>query len=319
VSDMNPDVALPESVVDLPSDNHSPDAAQDDGNPSDSAAEGIDLDEPVSLDDLEAQDDQDGNPEDEDDGEGEEEPEVIEFDFGGNKYVVKASDITPEAAEGVQKFAKDIWADFTKKSQVNADQARVLKERMEVLEKIETLGGEALNAFTRGKSIKAEIEQLSTVNLQQLWQSEPDRARQISDLLSAKQAELQGIIQTVEQYEGQITHERQAELERRAQEGTQLLDRKFKGFSKEIAPKLERYVQENGISAHEASQWSLSPVIAEFAYKAMLYDQMRVAGKPKAAPKATSNPVKAMKNGGGAKGGGSNMSFEEVKKAMGIR
>lgn len=320
MSDLNPDVAPNESVVDLPSDNPSPEAAQEVGNPSDSAAEGLDLDEPVSLDAIEDEGNQEGEPEGEDDGEGAETPEVIEFDFGGNKMAIPKGAVPEELAQQIDKFSKDIWADYTKKSQVNADQAKALKARTEVLEKIETLGGEALNAFTRGKSIKAEIEQLSTVNLQQLWQSNPDRARQVSDTLAAKQAELQGIIQTVDQYEHAITNERQVDLARRADEGKQLLDRKYKGFSGEIAPKLERYVQENGISADEATQWSLSPVIAEFAYKAMLYDQMRAAGKPKAAPKSTPSPVKSMKGGVSSKSTDPNkMSMAEIERALGYR
>jgi hypothetical protein len=182
------------------------------------------------------------------------------------------------------------------------------------------LGGEALDAFTKGKSIKAEIEQLSQVNMQALWQSNPDQARQLSDRLSAKQAELQSIIQTVDHYEHTIIQERQAELARVAEEGKQVLDRKYKGFSVEIAPKLEEYAMKNGIPEDDARLWAANPTVTEFAYKAMLYDQMQAAGKPKVTPKKAA-PVRSMPNKGANKQSTdpSKMGFSELGKILGIK
>lgn len=305
VSDETLDVAPEESVVGLPSE-------YEDG--------------PVSLDQPADEEAEPEAEEAEDEAEPEAEPEeteeeeLLEFDFGGNKFSVKKGDVPPELAEKIGEFSKDLWADYTKKSQANAEIQKSLKAREEVVEKITTLSTEALEAFSRGKQLKSEIEQLSTVNLQSLWQSNPDRARQISDALAAKQAELQSIIQTVDQYETDIQQTRQAELERRAGEGRQVLDRKYKGFSTEIAPKLEEYAVKNGISPDEAKTWALTPVVAEMAYKAMLYDQMQSVKAPKSTPKPAT-PVRAMKNAGANKGAVSqnNMSFSELGKILGIK
>jgi hypothetical protein len=323
VSDTNLDVVPQESVVDFPSEYQAPEAEAEAGEPAETPAQDAgDDEEPVSLDgpqDEAEEADADGDTEPEEDGE--EADEVVVFDFGGNKLEVKKGEIPPEVAEKVDQFSKDIWADYTKKSQINADTAKAIKAREESLAKVESLGGEALDAFTQGKHLRTEIEQLSAVNMQALWQSNPDKARQLTDLKAAKQAELQSIIQYVDQYERQLDHARQEDLARRSEDGRTKLDRKFKGFSTDIAPKLEKYVQETyGMSADEASQWAISPDVTEMAYKAMLYDQMRAANKPKATPRPAS-PVRSMPNKGGAKGATNpnEMGFGELAKVLGIQ
>lgn len=321
MSDTNPDVVPTESVVDQPSDYEASKAKPVAETPAADLA-ASDEEVPVSLD--APKEEPEAEPEGEPEGEAEEteeEAKTIEFDFGGNKLAVKASDVAPEVVEKLDKFSKDIWADYTKKSQTNAETAKALKARTEALAKIETLGGETLNAFARGKSIRAEIEQLSAINMQALWKSNPDQARQLTDLKAAKQAELQSIIQTVDQYERSLDQTRQDDLARRSEEGKAKLDRKFKGFSSEIAPKLERYVRDTcGLTAEEAASWALSPDVTEMAYKAMLYDQMRAANKPKATPK-DAKPVHSMPNKGGAKGAvnPNDMSFGELGKLLGIQ
>jgi hypothetical protein len=324
VSDENLDVVPQESVVDLPSGN------QDNVD---------DWEEPVSLDGPAPEEEAESDPKQDEveaDADGEqseeneeaetecdddsEDTELIEFDFGGNKLEVKKADIPPELAEKIDSFSKDIWADYTKKSQINAETSKQLKARVESLEKIETLGGEALNAFTRGKQVRSEIEQLSQVNMQEMWRVNPDKARQLSDALSAKQAELQSIIQNVDQYERQIDAARQEELARATEEGRQILDRKYKGFSSKIAPKLEAYAVQNGIAEADAKAWAANPTVAEFAYKAMLYDQMQAAGRPKVTPKPAT-PVRSMKNKGANTNSAdpSKMGFSELGKVLGIK
>lgn len=327
MSDTNHDVVPQESVVDLPSTHEAtePEAELVEIPEEAEVPEPDAEEEPVSLDGPDA--DPESSEEDvseDDEGEAEEDSEetaeIIEFDFGGNKLEVKAGDLPPELAEKVDTFSKEIWADYTKKSQANAESAKSLGARADALDNIETLTGAALDVFSRGKGIKAEIEQLSTVDMQALWQSDPDRARMLSDTLSAKQAELYGIIESVDQYEQHISSARQGELARRADEGKQILDRKYKGFSSDVAPKLEAYAVEQGVPEAEAKTWASNPVVAEFAYKAMLYDQMQKAKTPKEAPK-TAKPVSAMKNKGGNRNSSNpnDMSFSELGKVLGIK
>lgn len=327
MSDVNPDVAPQESVVDSP-DNYEATTEETTATVEPEATE--ELDEPVSLDEAPEAEEPESVEEptetetDEAETEEGEEPEAVEmreFDFGGNKLEVPKDSLPPEVADKVDQFTKDLWADYTKKSQANAETAKAYKARTEALDKIESLGGEALDAFTRGKSIKSELEQLEAVNMQALWQSNPDKARQLTDLKAQKSAELGEIIQAVDNYEAQLGEARQAEMSRLSQEGEATLNRKYKGFTEKVAPKLEQYAQEKyGMSAEDAAQWRVNPVMTEMAYKAMLYDQMQ----QKTAPKPTTskaNPVKAMKSAGKAKGPSNpnNMGFTELGKVLGIK
>jgi hypothetical protein len=325
VSDANTDVVQQESIVNGPEAYSAPESEPE------AQEEPVSLDNPTAdpeteeadADEAEGDSD-DGDAETSGDGEeseAEEEPEKLEFDFGGNKLEVPKDAVAPEVAEALSKFSKDIWVDYTKKSQANAEAAKQLKARAEAMGKIESLGGEALDAFTKGKSIKAEIEQLLAVDMQSLWQSNPDQARQLSDRLSAKQAELNSIIRAVDQYESQLSEARQAELARQSEEGRQILDRKYKGFSTEIAPKLEAYAVTQGIPEDDAKMWAANPVVAEMAYKAMIYDQMQAAKKPKPTPGAKAKPVRAMKNAGKSTGAANpnSMGFSELGKVLGLK
>lgn len=334
----NLDVVPAENIVDAP-DNHVPEAVEAETADTDSVsldAEGNELDgEIVSLDDepetVDEEAEPDGEEEETDTDEGsedesgetdeEEAPEMVEFNFGGDKLEVEKGSMPDELVDRIQKFTDGTWAKVTQQSQANAETAKQLQQRAEVMDKLETLGNETLEAFTKGKSIKAEIEQLNAVDMQALWQSDPDRARQLTDYKAQKSAELNEIIGQVDAYERQLSQTRQQEAARKAEEGKQYLDRKYKGFSTEIAPQLENYVVENyGMTKEEASQWAMSPKVAEMALKAMKFDQMQKAGKPKVQPKSKAKPVKPVK----AKGAASNastdparMSVEQMAKHLG--
>lgn len=305
------DVVPSENVVDAP-ENYSPAPV----NQAEATVEDVE-EQPVSLD---ADPESDAEPQEaaeEQEGEVETEPEMIEFSFGGDKLSVEKGAITPELQERIQKFTDGIWSSQTKKSQENIDLAQSLKSRQEYLERMEALGGQTLDVFHRGKQIKSEIEQLSKVNWGELWQSNPDRARQISDALSAKQAELSNIVHFVDQQEQAAAAERQAELARLTDEGVQKLDRKYSNFSTQTVNEVTEYALSCGATQEEADGWALSPMATEWAYKAMLYDRMQAASKPKqTTPKA--EPVKAAKLSGATRGNPNDMSFAELGKILGL-
>lgn len=290
----NLDVVPEESVVDMPSDHEATKAKE---------AEATEQEEeqPVSLDEPEDEaEEAESEGEEEEEAEQEtEEVEMLEFDFGGNKLEIPKGSVPTELSEKIDKFSKDLWSDYTRKSQQNAEITKSLQTRAQALETLQGLNNEALDAFTQGKSIKAELEQLDAINMQALWQSDPDRARQLTDLKAQKSAQLQDIIVKVDRYEAQLAQARQQETARLADEGRQILERKFKGFSTEIAPKLVDYVVKNyGMPKEQAEQWAINPTMTEMALKAMKFDEMqRSTTKTKStAPKAA--PVKAAAKGG---------------------
>jgi hypothetical protein len=232
-----------------------------------------------------------------------EEVELVEFNFGGNKLEVKKGDLPPELESKVQEFADKTWSTFTKGQQDNAEQSKVLAERSAAVEKIVNLNGEALQTYSQGLQLRQEIEQLSSVDLNSMWQSqEPavrDRARQISDLLASKQADFNAIVNKVGQQEAALDEAGQADLALRSQQGVATLDKRIKDFSTTHAPEVVKYAVENyGMAQEDADQWQLNPTVTEMAYKAMMYDRMQAkAKKPKVTP-AKAKPVVPMKAAG---------------------
>jgi hypothetical protein len=119
----------------------------------------------------------------------------IELSFGAKTIKVKASAIPPEVRTELETFTRSVQADYTRKTQELAEQRRETQAKIELADKLVTLKGEALKAFSRGEVLADEIKQLEAVNLQQLWQSNPDQARRVSDTLTAKRVEFDRIVQ----------------------------------------------------------------------------------------------------------------------------
>lgn len=243
-----------------------------------------------------------------------EQTEEIEFDFGGNKFKVPKGSIPDEIADQLDKFTKGTWSDYTRKSQEVAEVRKSVEARAQAVAKLESINGEVLNAYSKGLQIKAEIEQLRAIDVNALWQSNPDQARRVSDLMAQKSAEFNATVNKVAQLETGLTQAQEAEAARRAQEGEAVLERRIKGFSQKV-PEIIDYVAQNyGIDKdHAAKVWRQDPATAEMAYKAMMFDRMQSAGKKPApvAPK-TAAPMVAMKAKGASPASNLNLSDPAV-------
>lgn len=229
--------------------------------------------------------------------------EIREFVFGESKLSVSADSITDEIADKIHRFSDEIASNHAK-SKKDAD---VLKDSLTLQDKalrnLSTLNDEALNVYSQGLRLKEDIAQLSQVDLNPLWQSNPDQARRISDALGRKQAELQSVIAQVGQREQAMGLAHEEETARRQTEGRAILDRKYNNFSSEKSPALIKYAVSKGMDSHEANNWALNPIVAEMAYKAMLYEQMQSQVKNKPKLKQVVAPVKASKVKGNSTSG----------------
>ena len=140
----------------------------------------------------------------------------------------------------------------------------------------------------------------------------------MSDLIAVKQSQFQQILNRVTQTEQQLEQSKAAEIDRMDTEGKALLEKKIKGFSQK-APEVVKYAVETyGIDKAEAERYGLNPVAAEAMYKAMLYDRMQAATKPK--PKTATAPVKPVAKGGTAKPAPTvgKMSTADMAKYLGL-
>lgn len=237
-----------------------------------------------------------------DDGEQDEEAvEEVEYDLGGGQKVkVPANATAKEVFDIAQKAFKDLEGNFTRKQQAVAEQAKAIQARAEAVQKLETLNGEALQEYSKGLNLRSELERLNAINLGELWQSNPDQARRISDMKAQLGAEFQATIAKVAQLEAGMTQAQQAEMARIEQEGVATLEKRVKGFTQKV-PEIIDYVSSTyGIDkSHAEKVWKMDPATAEMAYKAMMFDRMQTkAAKP--ATKQQAAPVRPMKAAGSA-------------------
>jgi len=231
----------------------------------------------------------------------EEVPEEIEFDFGGNKLSVRKDQIPEELADKVQQFGKGLWSEYTKKSQALAEQTKGLEAREKAVQKLSTMQGEALDSYSQGLRLKSEIQELQKMDLNEMWQSDPDRARQFSDTISQKQAEFNNIVNRVSQQEQALQEAKETDHSRRFDEGKKVIEGRINGFESKVPDLINYVVKEYGVDRKLAeATWALDPVSAEMAYKSMLFDKMQSQARTKAksTPKEAA-VIKAVKGAGG--------------------
>lgn len=235
---------------------------------------------------------------DETDADEEQEPETVEFVFGNETFSVPKDQIPEEVADRLDKFTRGTWADYTRKSQDVAEQRKSVEAAQQAVEMLNNLNGEALETFARGMSLRQEITSLEQEDLNGLWQSDPDRARAISDRLASRQRELQSTIAKVQQQESDLTAAQSQEVGRRMDEGRRAVEKQVANFDADAV--VDYVVKTYGLDKSQAQSWPLNPVTAVMAHKAMLYDKMQTAAKPK--PKTLkAAPVRPVSKGAGGR------------------
>ena len=250
----------------------------------------------------------------EEEGEEDEEQEVeeeYEFNFGGNKLAIAKNAPVEEVAENLQAYANSIEAAHTKRSQAIAETNKSLEAREAAIQKLEGLHGEMLDKYSQGLAVKRELEQLSAVNVNEMWQTDPDRARQVSDTISQKQAQLNQIIGEVDAADRQLGTARQEEILRRVEHGKAEIEKYIPNFEASHVQAVKDYVIKNhNVAKEDADQWALNPSGAIMAYKAMKFDEMQTKVKKtvKKVKPVSGKPMKPIK----AKGKTQAKSLSEI-------
>lgn len=242
--------------------------------------------------------------------EGEDEAvEEVEFDFGGNKLRIPKGAVPDELAEQIDKFAKGTWSDYTRGKQEVAEQRKAIEAQREAVEKLSSLTTDQLTLFSRGQTIRGELEQLQAIDVNQMWQSDPDRARRVSDRIAVLTSEFNKTVNELSTKEREVASAHEHEMQRVKEQGRAAIEKRVPGFSQKVSEVLDYVHESYGIDrAVLERDWPMNPATAELAYKAMLYDRMKSA-KPQPKPAA---PVGALKG----KGGGAKVNPESMSPAQ---
>ena len=238
---------------------------------------------------------------DDDEDADEDAPEYREYDFGGKKFQVNKDALSDEEAEQFESYGKGLQSDYTKKTQELAEQRKQIEAREQSAEKLLSLQGDTLDIYSKGLAIRQELAQLNEIDLNQLWQSNPDQARQVSDAISQKTKEFNATVQQVSAKEGEMAHTKQADQQAREIEGEKTLNARIPQFTEKVGDVIDYFCKTYGADkkATEAG-WRSDPVVTELAYKAMMFDKMKAKVKKgsKVNP-ATATESKPVKGKGG--------------------
>lgn len=217
-----------------------------------------------------------------------EEIEEIELSFGAERFKVAKNAIPADVLEKLEGFTKSVQGDYTRKTQEVAEQRTAAAKEMELAQKLTSLRGGALNAYSEGRMYVAEIQRLEQYDLRALRQSNPDRAREVSDDLQMYRAELANRSALVNQHESAMDAEQERYVATQLDAGAAEMQRLVKGFDATV---LVEYAAKAGIPPAEAAKWALNPKVALFAWKAMKYDALQASTKAATAAKPTQAPA----------------------------
>jgi hypothetical protein len=226
-----------------------------------------------------------------------EEPEEVELQFGAKSLKVAKGAIPEAVLAELEDFTKNVQGDYTRKTQEVAEQRKAVEAERQLFQRLSELKGDQLKAFTTGQALAAEIEQLEKIDLNAVWQSDPDQARRIGDALSVKRAEFQKQVDAVAQHGAAMSAEEQRAIATLEEAGRAEMRRAVKGFDETAEREMVAYAVKMGISEQDAKKWPLNPKTAQLAWKAMQFDKLQAqtkaatAAKPPPAPTA---PVKAI-------------------------
>ena len=209
------------------------------------------------------------------------EPELDDFEeieWSGKKF---------KAPKGL-KDGVLMHADYTRKTQANAERVRELDTREERIAQQAKITEEELDARAHLRSINAEIERLKAfgwAEYQQARQSDPlgaDEAWNYKAHLLQQKTEAETLL-------GQKQNERTQETQREAAkriEDTLAFARSLPGMTQEIHKENLAFAKAKGVADHALAA-NMNPVVYEMIHLARIGSQ--VLAKQKAAPKPGGN------------------------------
>jgi hypothetical protein len=245
-----------------------------------------------------------------------EETEEVELSFGARKMAVPKGAIPDDVLTMLRETSDGMQKDYTEKTQGIAEQREQLKGERELVQKLATLKGEALQAYATGQALASEIQQLEAIDLRALRQSNPDQARWISDEIAMKRGEFNRQVNAVAQHETAMAQHEQQAIAKLVDAGRAEVQKAIKGFDDKAEAELVDHAIKSGVPADQARLWALNPKVAVMAWESMQYRKLQAGTKAATAakpPSAPSAPVKAVSGRSSAPAAKSpeNMSMEE--------
>lgn len=219
----------------------------------------------------------------------------VEIDAEGN--LVEEEDSEDVDYEGksykVPKTLKDALlrqADYTRKTQEVAQARQAFEAERQQHQYVLHLQHQSIGARAEATAIAGQLREFEAINWQALANEDPAQAQrlwiqreQLKERMSIAHAK-------VTQTEQQALQMQQQTVAKQLQEGSEVLARDIKGWSKQTADQLREYGKKLGYADHELDGIADARAV-KLLHKAMMYDQMQEKAKTVSAkPKQTEAP-----------------------------
>lgn len=220
------------------------------------------------------------------------EPEEVEIDFGGNKRAFKKNATVAEIHGELQDYAKSLYSDYISKTQQAAEIRKRAEQQAQDLEVLGSVSQEYHITLGRAMTAQQELNRLRQIDLNALWNANPDQARRVSDMLRQKEVEVMGYGDALQAAELKVTKSKQELVERTKAEGKARIEKVIPEFSTRHLSAVVDYISSNySITKEDAlEQWAAAPDVTVMAWKAMQYDKAAKAAK-RPVQKTVSKPV----------------------------
>ena len=254
-------------------------------------AEEVETETAEVTDETEADEDSDYLDDESEEDVEDEEDEAEEVDYEGKTYK-----LPKELKEALLR-----QADYPRKTTELAEQRRELEAERQRVQQSAQRQQEYLRDYAtlasidqQSQAMQGELQQLNTVNLAELDQTDPNQAQAIRNRRIDLQSNLMQLGQirqntetSLSQREQQAVQEQQAQLVKRLEQGKQVLQKEIKDWSPELASKLADFGTQMGFSRDEMQQVA-DPRHVKLLHKAYLYEQAqskaKAVGKKKPIP-----------------------------------
>jgi hypothetical protein len=188
--------------------------------------------------------------------------------------------------EALEKLKAErlMQADYTRKTQETAELRKQAETERQALEVEKQVHFQNMNEVASMKAIEMRHQQLSSIDLGQLTDSDPVQAMKIDRELRQLQAQYAQLQNSVTQRHAQFTQLQQQEAARQLEEGRRVLERDIPGWGEQLRVDLVKYALANGYTQRELDAMR-SPAMVRSLFREYQTDQAKKQATTK--PKVT--------------------------------
>lgn len=219
--------------------------------------------------------------------------ETVEIDFTGEKIRLPA--VAKEAAEVIQRKAKELEAGVTKRFQEVAERDKSLQADRDRLEVLGRLTAQHLDLAAQHKAVQAQLQAYDRMDWNAFADQDPvahGKALAQVRMLERTESQLRG---QLDQAVGTLAQARQQEFGERITRTREYAQQRIRGWTPELDVKLADYTKANGFDADALSAVVGNPKLYELAVKAFKFDAIQAA-KPQVTKRANEAPKPSVKS-----------------------